>query len=413
MEHMVVIADDLTGASDTGVQFGKYGLPTTVIVDGQNLGQQARPGEVWSVNTDSRPLVPTAAYRQVFGVAEKLRELGFVHIYKKLDSTLRGNPGEELDAVMDAFAADLALVAPSFPANRRMVVDGGLVMHPIQKTVRDVPELFRAGMQRQVGSIGLATVRGGAQSLLTEIAARREAGQQVLVLDATTEEDLAAIAGAAVQLPRGTVLAGSGGLAAHLPPAWGLSPSCPEVVRTPGVTLVVAGSRNRVTASQVGELLKVTTAPLVEVPAAAVIQGRAEEEMDRATATAARLLAVSPVPRLLVLTLDTLFTTREELPPETSSAHGIAIAGTLGEIARRLVTGGQVHNIVATGGDTAVHLCRILGAWGIRLVAELLPGIPMGRLMGGVADGMPVVTKAGGFGSPTAFVDIVQTFNNP
>jgi uncharacterized protein YgbK (DUF1537 family) len=56
--------------------------------------------------------------------------------------------------------------------------------------------------------------------------------------------------------------------------------------------------------------------------------------------------------------------------------------------------------LLLSGGDTALLVCRLLGAEGIRLVAEIEPGIPFGRLIGGVGDGVAVVTKSGGFGRP-------------
>ena len=56
--------------------------------------------------------------------------------------------------------------------------------------------------------------------------------------------------------------------------------------------------------------------------------------------------------------------------------------------------------LLMCGGDTALLLCRLFGAEGIRLEAEIEPGVPFGRLLGGVGDGLAVVTKSGGFGGP-------------
>lgn len=68
---------------------------------------------------------------------------------------------------------------------------------------------------------------------------------------------------------------------------------------------------------------------------------------------------------------------------------------------RRRVEALQEGGLLLCGGDTALLLCRLLGAQGIRLEAEIEPGVPFGRLMGGVGDGLPVVTKSGGFGRPS------------
>ena len=64
--------------------------------------------------------------------------------------------------------------------------------------------------------------------------------------------------------------------------------------------------------------------------------------------------------------------------------------------------------LVLVGGQTARLVCRRLQAQGVRIEGELEPGVPYGRLIGGVWDGLPVVTKAGGFGGPDTLLDAVR-----
>lgn len=64
--------------------------------------------------------------------------------------------------------------------------------------------------------------------------------------------------------------------------------------------------------------------------------------------------------------------------------------------------------VVATGGDGARQVLQSLGATGIALVDEVTGGVPMGTLTGGRAAGLPVVTKAGGFGSADVLVRAAQ-----
>ena len=84
-----VIADDLTGALDTGVQFRQWGY-TVQLTD----SPEHSSAEVAITNTDTRNKTGEEAYRATYDVAVKLR--GHDIIYKKTDSTLRGNPGQEL-----------------------------------------------------------------------------------------------------------------------------------------------------------------------------------------------------------------------------------------------------------------------------------------------------------------------------
>jgi uncharacterized protein YgbK (DUF1537 family) len=69
------------------------------------------------------------------------------------------------------------------------------------------------------------------------------------------------------------------------------------------------------------------------------------------------------------------------------------------------------RGVVFSGGDTAHLICRELGVTGIRLERELSPGLPWGYLMGGLADGWPVITKAGGFGAENALKSAVDFFS--
>jgi uncharacterized protein YgbK (DUF1537 family) len=77
--------------------------------------------------------------------------------------------------------------------------------------------------------------------------------------------------------------------------------------------------------------------------------------------------------------------------------EGLAQAGC------RLVQEGRVSGIVATGGDTANALCSALRAQALEILGEVEAGIPIMRLLG--TQSLPLVTKAGGFGSPAAMAD--------
>src|SRR5439155_5812416 len=82
-----------------------------------------------------------------------------------------------------------------------------------------------------------------------------------------------------------------------------------------------------------------------------------------------------------------------------------AVAETVGEWSGSLRPGA----VVLAGGATARKVCERLGAAGVRLSGELSPGVPIGRLVGGVWDQVLVVTKAGGFGSPNTLLDVVRS----
>jgi uncharacterized protein YgbK (DUF1537 family) len=86
--------------------------------------------------------------------------------------------------------------------------------------------------------------------------------------------------------------------------------------------------------------------------------------------------------------------------PVTDSQHLATLLTILSEE--------SVQGVILSGGDTADLVCRALRATGIQLESEIVPGIPWGRLLGGVANGLAVATKAGGFGNEEALVTLTD-----
>ncbi|MFU1984972.1 nucleotide-binding domain containing protein, partial [Bordetella avium] len=88
------------------------------------------------------------------------------------------------------------------------------------------------------------------------------------------------------------------------------------------------------------------------------------------------------------------------------------VAQRLGSLAAQAVSASGAAGVVATGGDGARQVLAALGANGIALVDEVMGGVPLGTLIGGAAAGLPVVTKAGGFGSEDVLVRAVRAIRD-
>ncbi len=109
----------------------------------------------------------------------------------------------------------------------------------------------------------------------------------------------------------------------------------------------------------------------------------------------------------LIIAVDTLF----KLPCEMdllTSRHSRDVAIAIGEIVKGLVDKDIVESLLITGGDTALHVLYALNTEGIDLQEEVLAGIPLGLLSGGKAHNVRIVTKAGGFGSSTALLEVIK-----
>src|SRR5215212_1235793 len=129
---IAVIADDLTGAADTGVQFVHAGYRTAVFFRATEV--LADDLDAVAFDTDSRTMPAGFAAKCVLEAAHLAREARI--LYKKLDSTLRGNVAAELAAALGGARRERAVVAPAFPAAGRTTVGGILRVHgvPVDET---------------------------------------------------------------------------------------------------------------------------------------------------------------------------------------------------------------------------------------------------------------------------------------
>lgn len=384
MTDVLVVADDLTGALDTGAQLAGRGLPTVVGWEPEPPPQAA----VWVVDTESRDLAPALAAERVHRAAGALAPQ-VPHLYKKVDSTLRGNVGPELEALLEASGAGQAVLAPAFPAQGRTTVGARVCVHGSPLDGPAIPALFG----QAAGCIDLQVVRQGVEALA---AALRSRAEPVLVIDAMEERDLATIAQAAVQAGLGRLLAGSAGLAAHLGPAWGLGHSrpAPPLGPLPAPVLIVAGTRHAGLSGQLAHLRARAPVAVVGQVLGGMLPGGDALVAERARALAAALGAGR----------DAVLTTQSE--PLLAGGDQV-VAALLARIVLATLEEVRPGALVLTGGSVAMAVCQALGARAIAVEGELEPGIPQARILGGLAEGMVLVTKAGGFGDDGCLARIV------
>ncbi|MDK2986240.1 MAG: D-threonate/D-erythronate kinase [Clostridia bacterium] len=410
VKKLGIIADNLIGSNDTGVQFSKYGLSTVVISEREKLNQYKNNATVISVNTNTRMLDAQEASKHVRNVTKILKNMGLNHFYKKIDSTLRGNIAVEIEAMMLELGLEMGILVPSFPANGRIVENGYLLTKRENNSlfpVCHVPSLLQNETDKPISLINLSDVRKGTKTLQQKLLNLMKLGTKIVVIDAVSEEDLFNIAIAIKDLTEMCVVAGSAGLASHLPFVLNLDKSLP--LRKKRSVLVIAGTFNRITSDQIMEAKKLDNTRLIEFSTEAFVSGEAELEVKNVTRKAQEALVDN---KIAIIALDTLIKDRKELEgykiSENVRRYGKKIADSLGAIAKELTMKGVVTDLVVTGGGTASHVVEIMGASFITLENELLPGIPSGKLQGGQCEGLRVVTKAGGFGSRDSLAKVIE-----
>ena len=120
---LLILADDFTGALDTGVQFAACGIPTRVVV-GEQVDLAASDAAVLVVDTETRHLPAAEAYAVIAKLTRDAMSAGVFSIYKKTDSALRGNIGAELSALLKTSEERQLPFLPAFPQIDRVTRDG-------------------------------------------------------------------------------------------------------------------------------------------------------------------------------------------------------------------------------------------------------------------------------------------------
>jgi uncharacterized protein YgbK (DUF1537 family) len=380
---VTIIADDLTGACDAGALFAGRG-PVGVFA-APDLPDARRPAA--ALDTGTRALSPGEAAERVrsaaAGVAARLAG-GLV--FKKIDSTMRGNVAAELDALMSVARATTALVCPAFPAQGRTVLHGllsvgGVLAHEsptgrdphYPAATSDLVELLSRVPGRPVSLLPLKEVRAPIEDLARALAGR----SGVVVVDSEVDRDLDAVAGAALGRP-GTLLAGSAGLARAAASAWGYAAQAPALPE-PGSWLIVAGSQHPATRAQIDAL---------EASGASGVRIGRERQADLGT-----VVAALGAGRAAFVSVDAAFEGARE-----------DIAARLAGVARAVLAEVSPTLLVLTGGETAHAVMRALGARHLEIDGAPSSGLALGRLVVDGTAAVPVLTKAGGFGLPGLFV---------
>jgi len=396
---IAIFADDLTGAMDTAVQFGKKGFDTQVAVSPARLFSGSAAAQVIAVNTDSRKEAGDRAAELTKNAVDALAVTDDDIVYKKVDSLMRGNPVQELCAVMESTGRKTAIAAVSFPAMGRTVRDA--VLHLPDGWEKNLKELFEDS-PIPAEYVRLDCLRGDLMCLKAQIQARET--RSIFLFDAETEADLTRIA----QLGQGldsVVFCGSAGLADCLD----CRPTRPadRPWPTAGNILVVTGSRKQITAGQLRRLEEKAGYKLVLADVERLKRPETiDAELDRVVAAAAALLLKR---ERVAVSFQTLFTETTGFSDQAveKRQYGAYLADRLAEIIKRLPPK-SYDGMIIIGGDTAKSVCECMGAHRLTLLGEIESGTPLGVFFDGALAGMPVATKSGAFGNDDTLVQAVK-----
>jgi uncharacterized protein YgbK (DUF1537 family) len=364
-----LVADDLTGATDSAVQFAEAGWTASVervLLRQQDELSGDRPAVI-AVATGVRAAAAAHAADRTASAVRRLSARGVDRLFIKIDSTIRGSVAGQVRGALSAWTPGgrpTAVICPAFPELGRTVVGGAVLVDgiPVSDTAAaDDPVTPVAESRLDVLLPG--AVLANPIDLLTGSAARSD---DLLVFDAATVDDLARIAEVLDRLGRPAVAVGSAGLAKAVAARWGGSHPAPRPA---------PASRLLVTVSSLH-------------PAALLQLARLRDYLSRCEDHDVQILTG---------------------PPERSdAAHATDIATQLAADVAGQLQKSAYDGLVLVGGDGAAAVLDQLQVESVRIYSAVVPGAPDGRVVGGTADGLRLITKSGGFGGPDTLITIVQ-----
>ena len=421
---LAIIADDLTGANDSGVQLARHGLKTTVLFDMDETSVKSYEAVVF--DTDSRSINRQEAYEKVKQAATFLKNAGFKNIFKKLDSTMRGNIGAEIDAVYDVLKPDFVMIAPGYPKNNRTILESThylkgvpLAETEISKdpktpvTISYLPELLQEQTNHTIGTLTVGDLAQGGEFVREKMNKYFENEIFYIIVDSTEENHLKQILDYSKKLPYQFTWIGSAGIANYLPEHYAIPtrPAKFSISKNTTPILTVVGSVNKNSRAQLKILVEKTAVyaiPFESYKAIADAPERQDEVMKVYNEAVEKARAGQDV---------VIYSTAAKEDIEKAWATGEArgmnhteisneIVKAMGEVCSVLLEEGHFQGISMTGGDTAKQICVSWNVKGFELLEELEIGVPISRFLG--IDDIYVVTKAGGFGSDTVFINAIK-----
>jgi uncharacterized protein YgbK (DUF1537 family) len=400
----LIVADDLTGAADCAIAFGRRGRAAAVSW-GEITEASGHQLPVLAYDAASRGLTAAAAAYQHANALARLCEPGRM-LFKKIDSTLRGQPAAEIATALAHLKAHagpaFGVFAPAFPATGRTTVNGrilvqGRALEQAEVWQRDhtypnadlVDVLASAGIWGV--KVGLADVRGG--ELKEILASFAGEGDIVAACDAETDHDLHLIAEASLNISPNIFFIGSAGLAHALAGLEADNAVAPlQIPPSRSGTLIVVGSLAGASRAAARALEATGTVAHFPVTPEALLGNDGADRAALAAAVTARLSSGGDA--LVEIAMD----------DRPNMALGTRLAERLADALQSAAP--AIGAFAATGGETAATMLSRFGVNGIRLADEIEPGVSLGLTLGRLS--VPIATKAGAFGDQHSLIRISE-----
>lgn len=383
----LILADDLTGALDTGVQCVRKGDRVIIKTQANKNIDMTEDTDVMVINTGTRHKSSEDAYQIVYELAERACQAGVNHLYKKTDSALRGNVGAELAAVLDATKQSQLVFVPAYPKMRRTTANGLQYIDGIELS----KSVFADDILDPVYHSNICDLIHLQSDI--PVTLEKDAGPNthgVIVYDCKNEEEMKSIAEELSKSGKTNLLAGCAGLFEALPHTGGFEKRINKHPKLSDKLLVMSGSMNSITAAQL-ERAENNGAYRCHLPISEIVNGNwtdndKEQYLNKISEMADGHETVI---------LDTLPENSDGI--ETVAADGEMIAAIMGEFTKTMLGKLPQHTLMIIGGDTLQGFVDEMGVTSLIPITELEPGTVLAVYKTENSQKY-LITKSGGFG---------------
>jgi len=422
-----IIADDLTGANDTALQFQQRGASTKILLDSDCSPKVKAGSEVWALSSESRNISEDIAISRVENAVKTFVEnFSFDYYYKKIDSTLRGHIALETLTMLNILEYDAAIIVPAFPQEGRITVGGYHMAKgvPIGRTEiaidphspiteSHVPTLLKSqlpeAMADLIGVIDLRTVMNGAGPVLMKINELVKEGKKLIVADSTSLTDIEQIALAINKsdyklLPTGTA-AGAQVLSKYWLAGIEKEDNSASINLGSLPKFIVSGTATQITANQIKKLEQsddFEDVNFIALETQEILNGVTDSLVERVVLNLISGVTVCVHTSDLIANFDGF--SEDSFNAElTKDKFAGMITDFLAELTQKVIERKDAI-LITLGGETSYKCCKAINSNELRLVDEVAPAISLCSDI----NHRWIITKSGNLGNSNTLIDILN-----
>ncbi|MGN1125049.1 MAG: four-carbon acid sugar kinase family protein [Candidatus Gastranaerophilaceae bacterium] len=423
-----IIADDLTDANETALQFHLRGANSQILLDFDSSPQNIKNTQVWAVSTATRNKPAEYAEAEVKKATQLfLENLNLDYFFKKIASTLNGNIGVETLAMLEVLDWDAAILIPAYPAENKITVGGYQLVKgiPIERTefARDIMNpLFESHVptliKKQIGiekadlvdTIDLQTIMKGAGPVLQKLNSLVKSGKKLIIADAVSITDIEQIILAGKKsnfkfLPVGTAAVAQVLGNIWLPPLENqfIAKNIPELPK-----LILSGTGTQTTITQL-EVLDDSedydNTYFIELDMNTVLGGVRDDIVDRIVNNLGEKNIVVVNASNLIKNFDG-FSDDSFNTDMTKTKLMEHVSSYLAELTMA-VTNRRDVILITLGGETSYKCCTAINSNQLQIIDEIAPAVAL------TLDHKAqwIVSKSGHIGNSNSLIEILRYFD--